>query len=106
MPENRCSDWPMLLSRRRLPIFAVGGVILRTSVSFKPGQLLRRAARTLSPVIARPRFDPRIVIEISEMNGSGFAKRHLWRRFAVGIFPAQPMILEKFSELPLGQTEM
>jgi hypothetical protein len=50
-----------------------------------------KRGENLPPVIARPRFDPQIVIEISEMNGGGFAKRHLWQAFAIGRFSARPM---------------
>jgi hypothetical protein len=40
------------------------------------------------------------------MNYCGFAKRHLWRGFAIGRPSARSVIFEKFSKFRLGYAEM
>ena len=60
----------------------------------------------MSPIAARARLDAQIVIEIAQMNRSGFAECHFRRDFAIAIADALAMLFEKFRELGLRYAEM
>src|SRR5882724_13054178 len=105
MPKNR--DCVVVASRGRLlgvcarPFLAVGLRDLANLgfVQARPAFLKR--GKTLSPVIARARFDVQIVIKIPKMNGGGFAECHFRRDFAVAVAPALAMLFKEFSKLRL-----
>ena len=61
------------------------GVILRISVSFRPGQLFYERGEALPPVVARARFYAQIVVQIAQMNRGRLAERHFRRDFAVTV---------------------
>ena len=110
MPEN--GERVVVASGRCLfrissrPLFAVGLRDLAHLGFIQSWPTFEKRGENLPPVIARSRFDPQIVIEISDMNGSGVAKGHFRQSFAIGVFPALPMILEEFGELRFGHAEM
>ena len=62
--------------------------------------------RAFSPVIPGARLDAQIVIEIVQVNRSGFAESHFRRDFAIAIADALTMFFEKLSELGLRYAEM
>ena len=110
VPKNR--DRVVVASRGCLfgvcarPFFAIG---LRDPANLgfaqaRPAFLKRR--KTLSPVIPRARFNAQIVIEISQMNRSGFAKCHLGRDFAVAVASPLAVLFKKFGQLCFGHAEM
>ena len=65
-----------------------------------------KGKKALAPVMARARFNAEIVVEIAQMNRSGFAECHFGRDFAVAVADALAMLFEKFRELGLCYAEM
>ena len=102
----------VVVSRRRRfgvgarPLFAVGLRDLANLRFVQAGPAFDECGKALSPVIACPRFDAHIVIEIAQMNRSGLAKRHLGRDFAIAIADALAVFFEKFREPRLRYAEM
>jgi len=78
------------------PFFAAGGGDPAdfTVVECRPA--LEECSQPLSPIMARARFDARVVIQIAQMNGGSIAEGHLSRDLAVAVAHPLPMLFEKF----------
>lgn len=79
--------------------------MLRTSVSFSPGQLLMSG----QGVVANSRafaVKTKIVSQIAQKNGRAFAKGHLRRDLAISIADTLAMFFQKFRQSRLGYAEM
>ena len=102
----------VVVSRRRRfcvrarPLFAVGLRDLANLRFVQSGPAFDERGKALSPIVARPRFDAHIVIEIAEMNRSGLAKRHLGGDFAIAIAGALTVFFEEFRQPRLSHAEM
>src|SRR6266496_2695321 len=105
-------DRVVVVSRRRSfgirarPFFAVHVRDLADFCFIQSWPAFDERGKALSPIVARPRLNPQIVVEIPQMNDGGFAECHLRRHFAVAIADALPMLFEKFSKFGLRHAEV
>src|SRR6516164_2460085 len=83
------------------PFLAIGLCDLTNFGFIQTRPTLLQRSQTFPPVISRSRFDTRVVIEIAQMNRSGFAERHFRRAFAVAIADPLAMLCQKLSEFGL-----
>ena len=110
MPKNRYRVVVAIWRRRfrvgARPFLAVSLRDLANLCFIESRPALEECRKHFPPVVARARFDTQIIVEIAQMNGSGFAECHFRRHFAIGVASALPVIFQKLGQLRFGHAEM